>query len=141
MIPRLFFRLPAETVAAWRIGASWETLPLRVPTGWAIRWNGVSARLCPSGEVEFNESEDLFLATKLPPPSTDCYETEPGSYWRKISVDGGWYRDHFALKMLDPDFGHVRHRFATADPVEFLLTLERWLAEISARGDVGDAES
>jgi hypothetical protein len=139
MIPRLFFRLPPEVIAAWRITAAWALLPLRVPTGWAIAWNAVSARVAPSGEVEFNESEDLFLARKLPPPSTGRYETEAGSYWREVRVSAGWLRDHFKLEMGDPDWDHVRHTYTTADPLEFLHTLERWLAEISQHGDLRDA--
>jgi hypothetical protein len=98
----------------------------------------VSARLAPSGEVEFNESEDLFLARKLPPSSTGRYETGEGSYWREVRVDAGWLRDHFKLAMLDPDRDHVRHTFNTADPLEFLHTLERWLAEIAQHGDLRD---
>jgi hypothetical protein len=136
MIPRLYVRLPLEAIAAWRITAAWALLPLRVPTGWAIECNGVSARLADSGEVEFNESEDLFHARKLPALGSDRYETEAGSYWREVRVDAGWYRDHFKLMMLDPDWDHVRHTFTTADPVEFLLTLERWLAEIAKHGDL-----
>jgi len=138
MIPRLFFRLPPEVIAAWRITAAWALLPLRVPTGWAIAWNAVSARVAPSGEVEFNESEDLFLARKLP-PSTGRYETEAGSYWREVRVSAGWRRDHFQLETGDPDWDHVRHTYTTADPLEFLHTLERWLAEISQHGDLRDA--
>lgn len=139
MIPRLYVPLSPETITAWRITATWALLPLRVPTGWAIAWNGLSARLAPSGEVEFNDSEDLFLARKLPPPSTGRYETGAGSFWREVCVDAGWHRDHFKLSMLDPDWDHVRHTVTTADPLEFLLTLERWLAEIAAHGDLRDA--
>jgi|JI10StandDraft_1071094.scaffolds.fasta_scaffold467573_1 hypothetical protein len=139
MIPRLYFRLPPEAVAAWRITAAWALLPLRVPTGWAVAWNGVSARVAPSGEVEFNDSEDLFWATKVPPRGTGPYATDDGSFWREVHIDGGWYRDHFKLVLLDPDWDHIRHRFTTTDPLEFLLTLERWLADIAQHGDLREA--
>lgn len=136
MISRLLFQLPAEAIAAWRISTTWALLPLRVPTGWAVVWNTVSARLTPSGDVEFNDSEDLILARKLPPPSTQQYDTEVGSFWRDVRIDGGWYRDHFKLVIREPDLDSPRHVFKTGDPLVFLATLERWLAEVVQHGDL-----
>lgn len=136
MSRRLYFPLTPESIVAWRITPSWALLPLRVPTGWAVAWNGVSARVAPSGEVEFNDSEDLFLARTLPPPDTHRFSADPLSRWRDLGVDGGWYRDHFKLVVLDLDWDHPRHTFTTAEPIEFLHTLERWLAEIAAHGDL-----
>lgn len=118
------------------VGPTWELVPLRVPTGWAVHWNTITARASDPGEIEFNDSEDLFWAVKLPAPGSEGYATDPTSLWREIHVDGGWYRDHFRIVMLDPDWDHVARSFETARPEEFVNTLEEWLVQIVNSGDV-----
>jgi len=130
------FELAAGSRLATSIGPKWTLVPLCIPTGWAIRWNTIEARVLPSGLVEFNDSEDLFWAVKLPPPDTHIYSTDPTSRWREIAVDAGWYRDHFKIVMLDPDWDHVRRTYRTASVEDFISRLETWLLEIVASGDV-----
>ncbi|MDI1482713.1 hypothetical protein [Polyangium sp. y55x31] len=130
------FQLSPGSPRAAGIEAVWSLLPLKIPTGWAIRSNTIIARKLPSGEVQTNDSEDLFWAVKLPSPSTHVYSTDPASQWREIHVDAGWYRDHFRIVVLDPDWDHVRHTFSTASLEEFLHRLEAWLLEIANDGDV-----
>jgi hypothetical protein len=119
-----------------QVGAKWELVPLRVPTGWAVRWNTIMARATGSGELEFNDSEDLFWAVKLPAPDSKEYSPDPTSRWREIHVDGGWYRDHFRVVMLDPDWDHVARSYETDSAEEFVRTLEEWLLQIANDGDV-----
>lgn len=126
---------PGSSLAA-SIGPAWALVPLRIPTGWAIRWNSITARARPSGQIEANDSEDLFWAVKLPPNAANGYETDPTSPWREIHVDAGWYRDRFRIVMLDPDWDHVRHRYETRDLEAFVRALEDWLQQIACDGDV-----
>lgn len=126
---------PGSRLAA-SIGSAWTLVPLRIPTGWAIRWNTIVARALPSGAVEANDSEDLLWAVKLPPSGTSVYSTDPTSPWREIHVDAGWYRDHFRIVMLDPDWDHVRRSYETADLEAFIRELETWLSQIACDGDL-----
>lgn len=128
------FSLPDDSPLRAGLGPRWRLLPLRIPGGWAVHQHGIDARLLPSGEVETNDSEDLFWARKLPPPNTERYEVEPDHVWRKIQVDVGWYRDHYRMVMLDPDWDHVSHRFTTTSLEEIVVALERWLVEIGNKG-------
>lgn len=130
---------PGSRLAA-SVGPTWTLIPLRIPTGWAIRWNTILARMLPTGEIEANDSEDLLWAVKLPPPDTPVYSTEPTSPWREIHVDVGWYRDHFRIVMLDPDWDNVRRSYRTPELEELVLTLEDWLMQIGDHGDVRVAE-
>lgn len=130
---------PGSRLAA-SVGPAWTLIPLRIPTGWAICWNTLSARTLPSGEIEANDSEDLLLAVKLPPSDTHVYSTEATSPWREIHVDVGWYRDHFRVVMLDPDWDHVRRSHRTTELEELVRVLEDWLVHIGDRGDVRAAE-
>lgn len=130
------FQLEPGSRFAANIGSAWSLVPLRIPGGWAVRHNGIDARLLSSGLVECNDSEDLFWAVKLPPPDGRGYETDSDSCWREIAVDAGWYRDHFRLVMLDPDWDHVRRLYRTPSFEEFVVRLETWLLEILAAGDV-----
>jgi catechol 2,3-dioxygenase-like lactoylglutathione lyase family enzyme len=114
---------------ASRETASWELVPLRVPTGWAVRWNGLEARFGPGGEVlEVSDSEDLLWITKLPPPETGTFETDPGSPWRELGIDVGWYRDHFRTVVLDPDWDHVAESHETSDLDEVRRRVEELMA-------------
>jgi hypothetical protein len=118
------------------IGPKWSIVPLRIPTGWAIRWNTIEARKLTSGEFEFNDSEDLFWAVKLPPPDNQPYSTDPTSPWRKIAIDAGWYRDHFKIVVLDPDWDHVQDVYRTPSVEDFITRLELWLLEVVNVGQV-----
>ncbi len=130
------FQLPAGSRLAASMGRTWSLVPLCIPTGWGIRWNGIDARVLPSGQVECNDSQDLFWAIKLPPPDTFVYSKDPTSPWREIAVDAGWYRDCFRIVMLDPDWDHVRRSYETASLEDFITRIETWLLEIAATGDV-----
>ncbi len=130
------FQLAPGSRLASSIGTKWSLVPLCIPGGWGVRHNGIDARVLPSGMIESNDSEDLFWAVKLPPPDTHVYSTDPASPWRKISIDAGWYRDHFRIVMLDPDWDHVRRSYRTASFEDFVMRLEAWLLEILAHGDV-----
>ena len=130
------FELPAHSRWAGCIGPKWELVPLRIPGGWGVRHNGIDARRLTSGLIESNDSEDLFWAVKLPPPDKLVYDKDPASPWREIAVDAGWYRDHFRIVMLDPDWDNVHRTFRTPSFEEFVLRLETWLFEIGSRGDV-----
>lgn len=130
------FRFEAGSRLASSIGSKWTLVPLRIPGGWGVRHNGIDARALPSGEIECNDSEDLFWAVKLPPPNSQTYATDPASPWREMGIDGGWYRDHFRLVMLDPDWDNVRRSYRTPSFEDFITTLETWLLEIPAHGDV-----
>jgi hypothetical protein len=130
-----FDLVPGSRFAA-SIGSKWSLVPLCIPTGWAVRWNGIDARALPSGQFECNDSEDLFWAVKLPPPDTHVYSTDPTSTWREIAIDAGWYRDHFRIVMLDPDWEHVRRSYSTASFEEFIAQLEKWMLEIPGDGEV-----
>lgn len=118
------------------MGKQWTLVPLRIPTGWGIRWNTLVGRTLESGETEVNDSEDLFWAVKLPRPDSWVHDTDPTSPWREIQVDVGWYRDHFRIVMLDPSRENVRHSYTTVDVVDLVDTLESWLEQIASKGDI-----
>lgn len=130
------FRLKPGSRLDACIGSKWSLVPLCIPGGWAVRHNGVDARRLPSGEIESNDSEDLFWAVKLPPPDTYVYSTDKTSRWREMKVDAGWYRDHFRIVMLDPDWDHVRRTYSTVSFEQFIEQLEAWLVQILVDGDV-----
>lgn len=134
------FQLPAGSRFAASIGPKWSLVPLCIPGGWAVRHNGIDARVLssgtPPGTIECNDSEDLFWAVKLPPPDTHVYSNDPTSRWREIHVDAGWYRDCFRIVMLDPDWDHVRRSYSTESFEDFVMRLEAWLVEILCDGDV-----
>jgi hypothetical protein len=125
---RPVYRLdPASDLDA-RLGhaSGWTLIPLRIPTGWSVRWNGLEARRLATGEVEINDSQDLLWVTKLPPPR-EGYSSDRGSPWRELHLDAGWYGDRFRVVVLDPDWDHVSARFETADPAELVRRIEEWL--------------
>lgn len=126
------FTLPDSTRLARMVTPAWSLIPLRIPTGWAVRHNGVEARRVSPTEIEFNDSQDIFWAVKLPPPDGKPYSTKPDSPWREVHVDAGWYDDHFRIVMLDPDWDHVRYRYTTGFPDDFIDQLEQWLLAIGS---------
>jgi hypothetical protein len=127
--------LPPDSALAACLDDAWALIPLRIPTGWAIRWNAIMARRLPSGLYAVNDSEDLFWATRNPPPDTETFDTNPESRWREIQVDAGWYRTHFRIDMLDPDWDNVRQSYSTAALDDFVTTLEAWLRSIASTGE------
>jgi hypothetical protein len=134
--PKSIFAISSDSRFAVTIDSKWNLVPLRIPTGWGVRHNGISARKLPTGEIEFNDSEDLFWAVKLPPPDTYEYSMDPTSPWRKIALDAGWYRDHFKIVVLDPDWDHVRDVYRTKSAEDLVLRLESWLVEVGNHGEV-----
>lgn len=121
------------------VGPAWELVPLRIPTGWAVRHNGLSARRLPDGRLEANDGEDLLWLVKLPPPG-GAYQPGDDSPWREIHLDAGWYRSVFRVVLLDPDWDHVLASYATPHLSELVLCVEKWLREaplgdLSHRGE------
>lgn len=101
----------------------WELVPLRIPTGWDVRWNGVEARRLPSGEFEVNDSQDLFWAVRMHP--------------RELHVDGGYYETDaggvFRICVLDPDWDHVADTYETFVFDDFVAKLEQRLLDVIQR--------
>ncbi|GAB1689042.1 hypothetical protein [Krasilnikovia sp. M28-CT-15] len=126
----------------------WTTVPLRIPSGWEVRHNGLVARRLSSGECEFSDSEDLLWLVKSPPPDGKPYETDPESPWRKLQVDLGCYGSNgegaiigtpswdgcYRLSLLDPDWDHQTATWTSKDIYEAIATLERWLHTLSWTG-------
>ncbi len=108
------------------VGPAWELLPLRIPTGWGVRWNGLMARRLADGRLEVSDSEDLLWLVTLP-PSRGVYESGPGGAWRELSLDAGWYRNTFRVVLLDPDWDHVLASFSTPRISELLVCIEKWV--------------
>lgn len=114
-----FFRLPPGSPLAAAVAEDWGLLPLRVPTGWTVVYNELSARLLPDGSVEVNDSEDLYWAR------TALQD-------REVGIDAGWYGGHgFRLVVLDPDWEHERASRTTRDLGELVATLEAWMEAIA----------
>ena len=63
MTASLIVTLPESSIAR-HIHDRWELVPLRIPTGWHVRWNGIEARRLSDGRFEVNDSQDLFWATR-----------------------------------------------------------------------------
>ena len=124
------FQLPSDSPLAMAVSEDWELLPFRVPAGWHVVHNQLSARRLPDGSVEANDSEDLYWARTAPPPwLTEQARAERGGLQaREITVDVGWYAGHgFRVVVLDPDWDHQRASRTTPDLVELIATLERWM--------------
>jgi uncharacterized protein YbdZ (MbtH family) len=127
------FQLPPDSPLTASTTRDWELLPLRVPAGWNVIYNELSARRLPDGRVEVNDSEDLYWARTAPPPWLTGQEVaEKGGLWaREIDVDAGWYRSGFRVVVLDPDWDHQRASHTTSDLGEFIATLEEWMRMIT----------
>lgn len=110
--------LPESSIAR-HIRDTWELIPLRIPTGWSVRWNGVEARRLSSGEFEINDSEDLFWAVR-----------EQGG--REITLDGGYYDGVFKIHVLEPDWDHVTDTYETHVFDDFVWKLEIRLVAIAS---------
>lgn len=125
------------------VGPTWTLIPLRVPTGWGVRWNGLSARRLPDGQIEANDSEDLLWLVKLPPVGRD-HDADPRSPWREIHLDAGFYRDTYRVVVLDPDWEHILASYSTPSLAALVACVEKWLFEAPS-GDlsppVSDADS
>lgn len=110
--------LPTSSIAAL-IREKWDLIPLRVPTGWSIRWNSIVARRLSTGEYEINDSQDLFSAV----------------HDRKVTLDGGYYGDDgFRICVLEPDWDNVTDKYTTVFFDDFVWKLELRLIEIANRG-------
>ena len=88
-------------------------IPLRIPGGWGVEHNDLARD---------NDSEDLLWLRRLPVPGRDYDETR-----REQHIDVGWYRDHYRMVLLDPDWDHIAVDFRTTDFDELVTELERWL--------------
>ena len=120
------FRLPAGSPLAAAVSEEWSLLPLRVPAGWSVVYNELSARRLPDGRVEANSSEDLYWARTT-------LNAESGL--REINVDAGWYGGRgFRVVVLDPDWEHERASYTTPDLGRLITTLESWMETISKQG-------
>jgi hypothetical protein len=131
------FRLPPNSALATTISEDWGLIPLRVPAGWNVIYNQLSARRLPDGRVEANDSEDLYWARTAPPPWLTAEEVaeEGGLRAREINIDAGWYNGcGFRVVVLDPDWDHERASYTTPDLGEFVATLEAWMWVITQRG-------
>jgi hypothetical protein len=123
------FRLPPDSPLAAAVSEDWGLLPLRVPTGWTVVYNELSARRLPDGKVEANDSEDLYWART----------TLQG---REVNLDAGWYGGHgFRIVVLDPDWEHERASYTTRDLGELVATLEAWMHVIAQRGELPRPEA
>src|SRR5262245_3038272 len=131
------FRLPDGSPLNNRIGSTMgsENIPLRIPTGWSVRWNGFDAQRLPGGELDISDSQDILWLTKLPPPNGE-YEKDKASPWREIHLDMGWYNSTFRIVLLDPDWEHVARSFETDDLEVLVAVIERWLLR-APNGDLG----
>ncbi|MER8091232.1 hypothetical protein ABTZ57_40910 [Streptomyces sp. NPDC094048] len=133
------FQLPPNSPLTVAISEDWDLLPLRVPAGWNVIYNELSARRLPDGRVEANDSEDLYWArTAQPPWLTEQEVAEQGGLRaREINIDAGWYGGcGFRVVVLDPDWHHERASYTTSDLGEFVATLERWMRIITQRGEL-----
>jgi len=131
------FQLPPDSPLTAGVTGDWDVLPLRVPAGWNVICNELSARRLPDGRVEVNDSEDLYWARTAPPPwLTGREAAEKGGLWaREIDVDVGWYRSGFRVVVLDPDWDHQRASHTTSDLGELVATLEEWMRMITQGGE------
>ncbi|MFG3341272.1 hypothetical protein [Glycomyces sp. NPDC048151] len=117
------FRLSPGSPLAAAVAEDWGLLPLRVPAGWSVVYNELSARRLPDGSVEANDSEDLYWARTATP--------------RDIGVDVGWYGGQgFRVVLLDPGWESVRASFTTVDLEALISTLEDWMLRIAVRGEL-----
>ena len=95
-------------------------MPLRIPTGWSVRWNGFFEAEHPSCV----ESQDLLWVEQV--------DSSTGQA-RGPFVDLGWYggRDDgkFRLVMLDGDWSRELARFESRERGKVVEILESWLRE------------
>jgi hypothetical protein len=116
------FRLPPDSPLAAVVADEWGLLPLRVPAGWHVVYNELSARRLPDGRVEANDSEDLYWARAT-------------LQAREINIDAGWYGGHgFRVVVLDPDWEHERASRSSLDLGALVATLESWMRVITREG-------
>jgi hypothetical protein len=136
------FRLPPTSPLAMTVSEEWSLIPLRVPAGWNIVYNELSARRLPNGRVEANDSEDLFWARTAPPPwsAAETVAEQAGPQAREINVDAGWYGGFgFRVVVLDPDWDHERASYTTPDLDEFVTVLEAWMRVITQQGKLPES--
>lgn len=127
------FRLPPDSPLAAAVSEDWGLLPLRVPAGWSVTYNQLSARRLPDGRVEANDSEDLYWARTTSPPWMTA--ERGGLQAREINIDVGWYGGHgFRIVVLDPDWEHEQNSYTTPDLDKLVTTLETWMQVISQQG-------
>ncbi|MDC0722780.1 hypothetical protein [Nannocystis bainbridge] len=108
------------------VGPEWHLVPLRIPSGWAVRHNALLARRLPDGSLDINDSEDLLWLVRLP-PLDGAYPPGPDDPARELHLDAGFYRTGYRLVLLDPDWDHQLASFATDSFAELLACIENWL--------------
>lgn len=95
-------------------------MPLRIPTGFCVRWNALFEAEHPS----VDESEDLLWLQEVDAATGDA---------RTRFIDLGWYGNRasgtFRLAMLDGDWSKELRRFESTDRASVVAELERWLRE------------
>lgn len=139
---RPIFRLPPNSPLDAAVSEDWALIPLRVPAGWNVIYNGVSARRLPDRRVEANDSEDLYWARTAPPPwwTADEVAEMGGLQAREINIDAGWYDGQgFRVVVLDPGWDQVRASHTTPDLSEFIATLEAWMSLIAGQGKLPES--
>ena len=98
-------------------------MPLRIPTGWAMRLNGFFEAADPRCE----DSEDLLWIEQIAAGTGKS---------TGLFIDLGWYGDRdtgtFRLVLLKDDWDHELERFETRDRSGVVPVLERWLLTAKA---------
>jgi hypothetical protein len=93
-------------------------MPLRIPTGWAVRYNGFFEAENPG----LLESQDLLWLEQVDSSTGVC---------TGLFVDLGWYGSReegtFRLLLLKDDWDHILERFESRDRLAIVHELERWL--------------
>lgn len=130
------FQLPTDSPLTKTLTDDHALIPLRIPSGWTVVHNTLTARRLPDGSCEVNDSEDLFWARTAPPPwSKETPPPDNDVRRRELHLDAGWYAGtEFHLYLLAPDWDHIHSHHTTPDPDDLVTTLESWMTLISAYG-------
>lgn len=93
-------------------------MPLRVPIGWAILWNGLFEAAHPT----CRESEDILYIHQIDVVTKALTD---------VFIDLGWYGSGetacFRLRMLRGGWDHELRRFESPDRHAIVAELERWM--------------
>jgi hypothetical protein len=96
-------------------------MPLRIPTCWAVRWNGFFEH----EDEDCVESEDLLWLERIDPKTG----ASTGPF-----IDLGWYGSReggvFRLVLMQDDWDHEVKRFESRDRYAIVRELEHWLPKV-----------